>query len=81
MLLGPRLHRHAPLYKILHNRKDYYAYDDTEKEKVMSQLGDIKKLVCPLIRTPPALAELSPPCGRGRPLSLSLISLHASIHR
>ncbi|MDR1803000.1 MAG: DNA topoisomerase IV subunit B, partial [Treponema sp.] len=32
-----------PLYKISHNRKDYYAYDDTEKEKVMSQLGDIKK--------------------------------------
>jgi DNA gyrase subunit B len=32
-----------PLYKISHNRKDYYAYDDAEKEKVMSQLGDIKK--------------------------------------
>jgi len=32
-----------PLYKISHNRKDYYAYDDSEKEKVMSQLGDIKK--------------------------------------
>jgi DNA gyrase subunit B len=32
-----------PLYKISHNRKDYYAYDDAEKEKVMSQLGEIKK--------------------------------------
>jgi DNA gyrase subunit B len=32
-----------PLYKISHNRKDYYAYDDAEKEKIMSQLGDIKK--------------------------------------
>jgi len=32
-----------PLYKISHNRKDYYAYDDAEKEKVMAQLGDIKK--------------------------------------
>jgi len=32
-----------PLYKISHNRKVYYAYDDAEKEKVMSQLGDIKK--------------------------------------
>jgi len=32
-----------PLYKISHNRKDYYAYDDTEKDRVMSQLGDIKK--------------------------------------
>jgi len=32
-----------PLYKISHNRKDYYAYDDAEKEKVMSLLGDIKK--------------------------------------
>jgi len=32
-----------PLYKISHNRKDYYAYDDAEKDKVMSQLGDIKK--------------------------------------
>jgi DNA gyrase subunit B len=32
-----------PLYKISHNRRVYYAYDDAEKEKVMSQLGDIKK--------------------------------------
>ena len=32
-----------PLYKINHNRKDYYAYDDAEKEKVMAQLGEIKK--------------------------------------
>ncbi|MDR0512277.1 MAG: DNA topoisomerase (ATP-hydrolyzing) subunit B [Treponema sp.] len=32
-----------PLYKINHNRKDYYAYDDVEKEKVMAQLGEIKK--------------------------------------
>ena len=32
-----------PLYKIKHNRKDYYAYDDAEKEKVMAQLGDIKR--------------------------------------
>jgi DNA gyrase subunit B len=32
-----------PLYKISHNRKDYYAYDDAEKEKVMVQLGEIKK--------------------------------------
>ncbi|MCL2382020.1 MAG: DNA topoisomerase (ATP-hydrolyzing) subunit B [Treponema sp.] len=32
-----------PLYKISHNRKDYYAYDDAEKEKVMAQLGEIKK--------------------------------------
>ena len=32
-----------PLYKINHNRKDYYAYDDAEKDKVMAQLGDIKK--------------------------------------
>jgi len=32
-----------PLYKISHNRKDYYAYDDAEKEKVLAQLGGIKK--------------------------------------
>jgi len=32
-----------PLYKISHNRKDYYAYDDAEKEKIMTQLGEIKK--------------------------------------
>jgi predicted nucleotidyltransferase len=32
-----------PLYKISHNRKDYYAYDDAEKDKVMARLGDIKK--------------------------------------
>ena len=32
-----------PLYKISHNRKDYYAYDDAEKEKVLASLGDIKK--------------------------------------
>jgi DNA gyrase subunit B len=32
-----------PLYKISHNRKDYYAYDDAEKDKVLSQLGSIKK--------------------------------------
>jgi DNA gyrase subunit B len=32
-----------PLYKISHNRNDYYAYDDAEKEKVLSQLGGIKK--------------------------------------
>ena len=32
-----------PLYKISHNRKDYYAYNDAEKEKVMTQLGEIKK--------------------------------------
>jgi DNA gyrase subunit B len=32
-----------PLYKISHNRQDYYAYDDAEKEKVMAQLGEIKK--------------------------------------
>ena len=32
-----------PLYKISHNRKDYYAYDDAEKDKVMAGLGDIKK--------------------------------------
>ena len=32
-----------PLYKISHNRKDYYAYDDAEKEKVLSGLGEIKK--------------------------------------
>jgi DNA gyrase subunit B len=32
-----------PLYKISHNRKEYYAYDDAEKEKVMALLGEIKK--------------------------------------
>jgi len=32
-----------PLYKITHNRKDYYAYDDSEKEKVMARIGDVKK--------------------------------------
>ena len=32
-----------PLYKISHNRKDYYAYDDAEKEKVLTQLGGIKR--------------------------------------
>jgi len=32
-----------PLYKISHNRKDYYAYDDAEKDKVLSELGEIKK--------------------------------------
>ena len=32
-----------PLYKISHNRKDYYAYDDAEKERVMAGLGEIKK--------------------------------------
>jgi DNA gyrase subunit B len=32
-----------PLYKISHNRKDYYAYDDAEKEKVLSGLGGVKK--------------------------------------
>jgi DNA gyrase subunit B len=32
-----------PLYNISHGRKDYYAYDDNEKERVMRELGDIKK--------------------------------------
>ena len=32
-----------PLYKISHNRKDYYAYDDADKEKVIAGLGEIKK--------------------------------------
>ena len=32
-----------PLYKISHNRKDYYAYDDADKDKVMAELGEIKK--------------------------------------
>jgi len=32
-----------PLYKISHNRKDYYAYDDAEKDKIMTRLGEVKK--------------------------------------
>ena len=32
-----------PLYKITHNRKDYYAYDDAEKDRVLTELGGAKK--------------------------------------
>ena len=32
-----------PLYKISHNRKEYYAYDDAEKDRVLSELGGAKK--------------------------------------
>ena len=32
-----------PLYKISYNRKDYYAYDDAEKDKVLAELGGGKK--------------------------------------
>ena len=32
-----------PLYKISHNRKDYYAYDDAEKEKILTELAEGRK--------------------------------------
>ena len=32
-----------PLYKISHNRKDFYAYDDAEKDQVLAELGGAKK--------------------------------------
>ena len=32
-----------PLYKISYNRKDYYAYDDAEKDKILAELGGGKK--------------------------------------
>jgi len=46
-----------PLYKISHNRKDYYAYDDAEKEKIMTQLGDIKK---DIVQRYKGLGEMNP---------------------
>ncbi|MCL2374779.1 MAG: DNA gyrase subunit B, partial [Treponema sp.] len=46
-----------PLYKISHNRKDYYAYDDAEKEKVMAGLGDIKKEI---VQRYKGLGEMNP---------------------
>jgi DNA gyrase subunit B len=46
-----------PLYKISHNRKDYYAYDDAEKDKVMAQLGDIKK---DIVQRYKGLGEMNP---------------------
>jgi DNA gyrase subunit B len=32
-----------PLYKIAQGKKNYYAYDDAEKEKIPRELGEIKK--------------------------------------
>ena len=46
-----------PLYKISHNRRDYYAYDDAEKEKVLANLGDIKKDV---VQRYKGLGEMNP---------------------